>query len=455
LKKYPEGNRAGTIFELAREVQQNEIERLAALRPLDYERERGAAANKLGVRVSVLDEEVERVRRRLSPDEDDNLQGQALNLTDIEPWPDAVVGGQLLSDIVAQIRRHVILTEEQAIAVALWCVHAHALDCADHSPRLHVASPLKRCGKTVLLSCINPLVPRALGAENITVPALFRVIGMARPTLLVDEADAFMTDNEELRGLLNAGHGRSGMVIRLVGDGYEPRAFRVWGAVVIAGIGRIPETIEDRSITIHLRRRLPSEEITRLRTGRTEHISILGRKIVRWVLDNAKALSEADPTLPPALGDRQRDNWRPLIAIADTIGHGWGEKARQASVGLKDDFDEETAAVIALADVASIFEEAGTNVDRLPSVTIVAKLIAMKDRPWPEWRRGQPLTEVSLARLLKPFDIRPKSIRFDLRPAPSLRGYWRAPIDEAKKRFVEHPDDEAAEQVKDVDEDTM
>jgi hypothetical protein len=174
---------------------QKEIDRLAALSFIDYERERAEAAAKLGIRVSA---EVERARRRHAPEDDGNLQGQALNLSDVDPWPEAVVGDELLKAIVAQIRLHVILTEEQAIAVALWIVHAHALDYADHSPRLHVTSPLKRCGKTVLLSCINPMVPRPLGAENISAAALFRVIEMAQPTLLVDEADAFMTDNEEL-----------------------------------------------------------------------------------------------------------------------------------------------------------------------------------------------------------------------------------------------------------------
>jgi putative DNA primase/helicase len=401
----------------------------------------------VGVRVSVLDEEVERVRRRLRPDEDDNLQGQALLLSDIEPWSDAVLGDQLISDIVVQIRRHVILTEEQAIATALWIVHAHALDSADHSPRLHVASPLKRCGKTVLLSCINPLVPRALGAENITVAALFRVIAMARPTLLVDEADAFLTENEELRGLLNAGHGRSGMVIRLVGDGHTPRAFSVWGAVVIAGIGRIPETIEDRSITIHLRRKLKSETIVRLKNSHRDQLAELGRKSARWVADHTITLREADPVLPECLGDRQQDNWRPLIAIADAIDPSWGDRARAAAIKIaaEDAFDEETASVMALADVASIFERAGKGVDRLPSEQIVARMFDMKDRPWPEWRRGQPLTQSGLARLLKPFGIGPQTMRFAPRPASTQRGYWRGPIDDAKARFVDRPDDGAVE----------
>jgi hypothetical protein len=35
---------------------------------------------------------------------------------------------------------------------------------------------------------------------------LFRYIEEVRPTLLIDEADSFVKDNEEMRGILNSGH---------------------------------------------------------------------------------------------------------------------------------------------------------------------------------------------------------------------------------------------------------
>ena len=424
-----------------------EVARLAALHPLEYDRERSSVAERLGVRVGTLDAEVEKERRCApGPSEDDRLQGRAMALPELELWPQAVEGEHLLRDMVAAIRRHVILSEPEALAAALWVLHAHALAHAEHSPRLHIASPEKRCGKTVLLRTIEPMVPRPLSAENITTSALFRVVEMVHPTLLIDEADAFLTDNEELRGLLNAGHARGGTVIRSVGDDHEPRAFHVWGAVVIAGIGRIPATLEDRSITIHLRRRLPTETIVRLRSGRREHLVDFGRMGGRWVLDHQNRLHDADPRLPDALGDRQQDNWRLLIAIADAISPEWGEKARAAAVAIaKDDvFDEQSASVMALADVSNIFETA--NKERLSSCEIVDKLLAMEDRPWREWRRGSPLTQNSLARLLNPFSIRPRAIRFAPKPVNPVRGYERGPIEEARARFVDQPCDNATEE---------
>lgn len=425
-----------------------EVARLAALHPLEYDRERSSVAERLGVRVCALDAAVKKERRCApGPSEDTRLQGRAMVLPELEPWPQTVEGEQLLRDMVAAIRRHVILNEHEALAAALWVLHAHALDHAEHSPRLHIASPEKRCGKTVLLRTIEPMVPRPLSAENITTSALFRVVEMVHPTLLIDEADAFLTDNEELRGLLNAGHARGGTVIRSVGDDHEPRAFHVWGAIVIGGIGRIPATLEARSITIHLRRRLPAETIVRLRSSRREHLDELGRKAARWVVDHEDRLRDADPRLPETLGDRQQDNWRMLISIADAISPEWGDKARAAAVAIaKDDvFDEQSASVMALADVSCIFETANQN--RLTSREIVGKLLAMKDRPWPEWRRGSPLTQNSLARLLRPFGIRPLTIRFAPKPANPVRGYERTSVEEAKVRFVDAPADDALEAV--------
>jgi hypothetical protein len=136
--------------------------------------------------------------------------------------------------------------------------------------------------------------------------------------------------------------------------------------------------------------------------------------------------------LPDSLSDRGQDNWRPLIAIADAIGHGWGERARQAAVALDGDGtgEEPTAGAMLLSDVMSIFED--RHEDRLSSAAIVECLNEMEDRPWPEWRRGKPLTQNSLARLLKPFGVLPRNFRMS---AGIVKGYERGPIEDAHKRY--------------------
>ena len=109
------------------------------------------------------------------------------------------------------------------------------------------------------------LVPRLLLAASITAASVFRAVDRFAPTLLIDEADTFLSHNEELRGIINAGHTRStAKVIRTVGDNHDPKVFSTWSAKGIALIGRLPETLEDRSILITLRRKRPGETVERL-----------------------------------------------------------------------------------------------------------------------------------------------------------------------------------------------
>src|SRR5262249_60573386 len=160
-------------------------------------------------------------------------------------------GAKLPDALSAGLRLHVVMSKEAADATALWAVHTYLMDVLNTSPKLATASPEKGCGKTTLLDVLGILTRCPLPTANATPAAIFRAIEIARPTLLIDEADTFLKDKSDLRGILNSGHRRnSAYVVRAVpiGDGYEPRMFSTWAAVGFAMIGRAPETLEDRSI---------------------------------------------------------------------------------------------------------------------------------------------------------------------------------------------------------------
>jgi hypothetical protein len=405
--------------------------RLAALSPVDYDRVRSDEAEKLNIRVGTLDSEVAKYR----PQEDDaGVAGRALSLPAPDPWPEPIDGVALLESIVAAITRFVTLSPASALAAALWCVHAHAFELFYISPRLLITSPEKRCGKTTLLRVLTPLIPKPLSAANITVAAVFRTVEACRPSLLIDEADTFLKENEELRGIINSGHARDGQAVRLVGDDHEPRAFSTCCPVAIAAIGDLPGTIEDRSILISMRRRRPDEAITRFRQDRTAPLVELGRMIARFIVDNAFALRAADPIVPAALNDRAADNWRPLLAIADAAGGTWPERARAAAVSMSSDGPtrEESIRTMLLSDIRAIFSERG--VDRLSSEALVAELNAFKDRPWLTIRRGRELDPSRLAWMLKPFGIIPGTIRLDTGKTP--KGYLRTAFNDAFERYL-------------------
>ena len=402
-----------------------EVLRLAKMPLPQYDTERKEAANRLNIRRSTLDDIVARLCSRMTlTDDDDGRQGSRIEFEAFEPWPDAVDGEVLIADMVKAIRSHVILTPHQALIVALWIIHTHAVEVADHTPRLQIRSPVLRCGKSTLLNAIKPMCSKPLGTENITTASLFRLIEMYQPTLLIDEADSFLKrddgrDHEELRGILNAGHGRSGVVIRTVGEDFEPRAFKVFGPVAYAWLVKrgmhVAQTLEDRSITIELRRRLPNEEITRLRSTRTDHLRVLGRRIARWFTDHRSSLVDADPSLPEQLSDRAQDNWRPLITLADAISADLGQAARAASLKLAEENTggEDDAGTLVLADVAAITKR------WLQQSQLLQNRKGIPSANSSTWLTGsgwygaaaRPLTEHSLARLLKPFSLFPKKIR--------------------------------------------
>ena len=151
-----------------------------------------------------------------------------------------------------------------------------------------------------------------------------------RPALLVDEADTFLRDNDELRGVINSGHRRGGAVLRTVGDDHEPRAFSTYSACAIALIGKLPDTLYDRAVVIDLKRRLPEEKIAPFRPDRAGDLDVLARQLARWARDHADRIAEVDPEMPAGIFNREADNWRPLVAIAQVAGGDWPKRARKA-----------------------------------------------------------------------------------------------------------------------------
>jgi len=250
---------------------------------------------------------------------------------------------------------------------------------------------------------------------------------------LIDEADSFLKDNEELRGILNSGHVRdSAAVLRSVGEDFEPRLFSTWAPKAIALIGNLPPTLTDRSISIHMRRRRQDEKVDRLRLDRLTEFDNLERRCTRWATDHLAALKSADPDVPRDLHDRAADNWRCLLAIADLVGKTWPERARAAAVNLSvGDLGDESAAIMLLADIHDFFDERG--VDHIPSVNLCEALHGKEDRPWPEWRHGKAITTRQVARLLRPFGVRPKGIR-DGEKTP--KGYDRKDFSDAWTRYL-------------------
>ena len=125
------------------------ITRLAALSPIEYDRIRKDEAKKLGCRESTLDSLVNAKRLLMRPPSDgDNLQGTAVKLADVEPWPEPVNGAEILDAIAKRFEHYVVLPEGAADMLALWCAHTHMFKLFQISPRLYISAPTEECGKS-------------------------------------------------------------------------------------------------------------------------------------------------------------------------------------------------------------------------------------------------------------------------------------------------------------------
>ncbi len=374
--------------------------------------------------------------RRKKEEEADAKKNKAqVGISDFEPWTDPVNGDAVLSETVNQVQRFLVVTDEQAIAIALWVFHAHGIDAADVSPFLTFESPLPECGKSTAQALIGRLTPRSIATSNISPAALFRLIDRYCPTLLIDEGDTFVKLSEDMRGILNASHFRnSAFVVRTVGDSFEPKIFSTWSPKVVALIGSLPPTLTSRSIIILMKRK-KSNQVTERFSPQKKYpeLEVLGRKIARWIKDSLPTLKRLSPEIPPALGNnRAVDNWITLIGIADSIGGGWPIKARDAALALSGIEVEEPLNVELLKDIQSLFyppssespEPSILDVGKVFSETLVEALVNLAHRPWPTYRRGKPITQNTLARFLRDFGIRPRDIRIADKVAKGFRAEW-------------------------------
>jgi Protein of unknown function (DUF3631) len=356
-------------------------------------------------------------------------------------------GAAVLAELHAAITRYVILpSAEAAAAVALWIAATHAQPSWAHAPRLVIRAPEKRCGKSRLLdivegTCHNPLI-----TVNGSPAAVYRSIGAdLQPTVLIDEADTIFGPaaagaNEDLRGLLNAGHQRNRPAIRWDAATRRLETIPTFAMAALAGIGAMPDTIEDRAIVIRMRRRAPGETVAPFRHKRDRPaLTGIRADLARWLGRHLKALEKAEPAMP--LEDRAADTWEPLIAVADLAGHDWPHLARHAAIVLTADRDQAADVsdrIRLLADCRAAFGDASA----LPTTTLISRLRADPEAPWAD-HGPEGITAKRLAALLRDYEIRSDTIRFG-EPIGQVKGYHRADFTDAWARYLPPPPAEAS-----------
>lgn len=357
------------------------------------------------------------------------------------PDTEATEGAELLAQLKARIGRFVILPSEEALdATTLWVAATHLQRSWQHAPRLAVVGPAKRCGKSRLLDVLTETVHQALLTVNSSPAAVFRSITEEPPTLLVDEADTIFGSpkmaekNEEMRGLLNAGHQRDRYVLRVVGNDHTPRKFHTFAMAAIAGIGDLPDTIMDRSIVIRMRRRAQGETVSPYRSERDKPgFHEIRDRIARWAAPRGDQALRLEPSMP--VEDRAADTWEPLVIVADLAGGPWPRLARQACKRMVDaemqaEEDNPGGAKI-LADIRRTFHAAG-DPDSITTDQLLLALNGDHEAPWAEWGRGG-LSPRGLGSMLREFGISSGNVRIG--DGTQRKGYMRHKFADAWRRY--------------------
>jgi hypothetical protein len=281
---------------------------------------------------------------------DQDLLAAMLNSETIEEAPLALSPEELFNAVKAFLTRYVVFSQpEHADVITLWILHTWVADYADFTPYIYLHSPVMRCGKTQVHRVVEPLVRNPLRTCNVSEAALYREIEDSHPTLLWDEIDSIFGNrnlseaNENKRALLNAGYERGMKAIRMGPGGCGKVSFDPFCPKILAGIGRLPDTIVDRSIPILLHRRLKTQACEKYRRQDRANAKPLHDALEIWSRDAEllRTLRASHPEMPESLTDRQEDIWEPLLAIADSIGCDVPELARKAALALCNNGDDD------------------------------------------------------------------------------------------------------------------
>jgi len=421
----------------AEEREQQLIDELAQLNPIEFDRRRNNAARELGIRRGTLDNAVEARRSEQRGQIDGPLP---LGHWEVEPWSEVVDTDTLLEALKRRVRRHVVLNDHACTIVALWVMSTWVHDtAATHSPILRATSAERDSGKTTLLSLVMFLVPRGLLCVEISEAALFRSVELWTPSLIADEADVILAENEPLRAVINSGWTRGATVLRCIGDEKTPHVFPTFCPKALGMKGnRLPDTTLSRCIDIELKRKRLDERVEHFRSLDDEGLQELRSQALSWSIDNGEFLKDVEPEMPNGFDNRLGDNFRLILAIAD-LAHGeWPDKAREAAQGITNTIDSASVNVRLLIAIKAIFGEVfreAKRTDFIGSGELQSKLGADPTSEWAEFKRDNPISQNQIARLLKRFGIAP-----DHNEEKTARGYHRWKFEDAWARYVPEND---------------
>jgi hypothetical protein len=387
------------------------------------------------------------VKKNLPPSGQTKI-AQILSKNNPVPLLQPINGEELAEDGVKLIKTYVVVSDETALAIFLWCALTWCHEEFVRCPLLLINAPERACGKSQLLKLVEFLVRGPFATGNITMASLFRIVAQYNPTLLIDEADTFINGKSEMMGVINNGYERGGCVVRVESDGknMDVKTYDVYGPKALAGISlerHLPDATLSRGIQVPMRRKTRDEEVARLRSASADYFANMRSRIARFVQDHRETLAQGWNDMPEALDDRAQDNCEPLLAIAHCLGPSVYEKAVAAFISIQAETEPpKSASNQLLNDIREVLKDWTERY--ISSHALLTRLEEHPDMDWCTYNHGQMLTSVQLSKYMKAYGIKTKSVRVKGQGKGTPKGFELRHFNDAFNRYLEDPvvDDE-------------
>ena len=328
-------------------------------------------------------------------------------------------GAEILDGIHAFIGRFMVMPSDAALdAVALWAMHCHCTDkervlVFDSTPRLAILSDEPGSAKTLLMTLLELLTPRALIISQPTAPALVNLIRDEHATILLDELDLFFgpgNGRRDARALINTGYKRSGKTARANGVIHTFAPFCIGGLAAVFCANENLRPTRERCIMIRLRKIEGEREEFRSRL----HDAIghdLREAASAWATAYGMELATAWPDLPDGVDGRTKEIWEPLFAVAEIAGGDWPKRADAACRALAlGDGSDARPELTPLARLLRCLRAAFDGEAEVGSAELVRRLYALDKRFLVLWP-NEGLAPRELAALLRPLGVAPRKFR--------------------------------------------
>jgi hypothetical protein len=356
----------------------------------------------------------------------------------VVPWLDVVDAGAMFAAVRGVLARYLAEPATTLDALVLWALHAWCVrGCGDGrapfeiSPRLVLAANDARADHARALRLIGWLTPSPLVVARTVAAHAVSALATEQPTLLIDDVAGGMLYRRDMRTLIAAGAQRDGLFLGAATKRNRSGRMACFAPTAIATAAALPDDLRVRAIIVPMAP-APAARARATLGDAPDEVLLLRAQMQAFAAATVVDLPAAEVLMPRAFSTASRENWAPLVAIAQAIGAACARRTIAAAQTLQAGDPAPASNLALLADIRALVpmgDGAG-----LATAHMIERLTADMERPWATIRRGRKLDARELADRLRTFGVRPATLR--LGDDAFARGYRAADLRDAFDRYL-------------------